>query len=82
MHYHNINVFCMQFQAHAVADGSGNAETPMEVIVHVIDQNDNSPVFTNSTYLGEVAEASPKGTAIGSKPEKKFHFCKTHTVEQ
>lgn len=72
----------MQFQAHAVADGSGNAETPMEVIVHVIDQNDNSPVFTNSTYLGEVAEASPKGTAIGSKPEKKFHFCKTHTVEQ
>uniref|UniRef100_A0A671VC54 Cadherin-1 n=1 Tax=Sparus aurata TaxID=8175 RepID=A0A671VC54_SPAAU len=52
------------FQAHAVADGSGNAETPMEVIVNVIDQNDNSPVFTNSTYLGEVAEASPKGHTV------------------
>ncbi|XP_073338372.1 B-cadherin-like [Pagrus major] len=52
------------FQAHAVADGSGNAETPMEVIVHVIDQNDNSPIFSKSTYLGEVAEASPEGFEV------------------
>lgn len=55
----------MQFQAHAVADGSGNAEEPMEIIVNVIDQNDNKPVFSQDTYLGEVAEASPIGTVSG-----------------
>ncbi|KAM9803896.1 B-cadherin-like [Neosynchiropus ocellatus] len=48
------------FQAHAVADGSGNAEEPMEITVKVIDQNDNKPIFSQDTYLGEVAEASPK----------------------
>ncbi|XP_042357473.1 B-cadherin-like [Plectropomus leopardus] len=52
------------FQAHAVADGSGNAEEPMEIVVKVIDQNDNKPVFTQDTYLGEVAEASPKGFQV------------------
>uniref|UniRef100_A0A4W6G7P4 Cadherin-1 n=1 Tax=Lates calcarifer TaxID=8187 RepID=A0A4W6G7P4_LATCA len=50
------------FQAHAVAEGSGNAEEPMDIVVIVIDQNDNKPVFTQDTYLGEVPEASPKGT--------------------
>ncbi|KAM3606926.1 uncharacterized protein V6R79_025683 [Siganus canaliculatus] len=48
------------FQAHAVADGAGKAEEPMEIIVYVIDQNDNKPIFTQETFVGEVAEASPK----------------------
>ncbi|XP_078129366.1 cadherin-1-like isoform X2 [Sander vitreus] len=48
------------FQAHAVADGSGNAEAPMDITVKVIDQNDNKPTFTQSTFLGEVPEASKK----------------------
>ncbi|XP_044071046.1 LOW QUALITY PROTEIN: B-cadherin-like [Siniperca chuatsi] len=52
------------FQAHAVADGSGNAEQPMDITVIVIDQNDNNPVFTQTTYLGEVAEASPIGFEV------------------
>nr|XP_046258839.1 B-cadherin-like isoform X4 [Scatophagus argus] len=52
------------FQAHAVADGSGNAEDPMDIIVNVIDQNDNKPIFTQNTYLGEVAEASPKNFEV------------------
>ncbi|XP_040905076.1 cadherin-1 isoform X3 [Toxotes jaculatrix] len=51
-------------QAHAVADGSGNAEDPMDIIVNVIDQNDNRPVFTQDTFLGTVPEASAKGTVI------------------
>ncbi|XP_029306156.1 B-cadherin [Cottoperca gobio] len=46
------------FEAHAVADGSGNAEAPMDIVVKVIDQNDNNPIFTQDTFLGEVAEAS------------------------
>lgn len=61
-HVYNSNVFpCVQFQAHAVAEGSGNAEETMEIVVNVIDQNDNKPVFSQDTYLGEVPEASAKG---------------------
>ncbi|KAM9847693.1 B-cadherin-like [Aulostomus maculatus] len=48
------------FQAHAVAQGAVNAEEPMEIIVNVIDQNDNKPVFSQATFLGQVPEASPK----------------------
>ncbi|XP_072292923.1 B-cadherin-like [Eucyclogobius newberryi] len=47
------------FMAHAVAEGSGQAEKPMEIKVIVIDMNDNRPLFTKDTYLGEVAESSP-----------------------
>uniref|UniRef100_A0A672FSW6 Cadherin-1 n=1 Tax=Salarias fasciatus TaxID=181472 RepID=A0A672FSW6_SALFA len=57
------------FQAHAVAEGSGNAEEPMNITVIVIDQNDNKPIFVNQTFKGEVAEASPIGTVIAVKAE-------------
>ncbi|XP_070696560.1 B-cadherin-like [Pempheris klunzingeri] len=53
-----------RFEAHAVADGLGNAETPMDIIVNVIDQNDNKPFFIQSTFLGNVPEASPKGFEV------------------
>lgn len=52
---------CVQLKAHAVAEGSGNAEEPMDIIVNVLDQNDNKPVFSQETYLGQVPEASPIG---------------------
>uniref|UniRef100_A0AAV2JPA8 Cadherin domain-containing protein n=1 Tax=Knipowitschia caucasica TaxID=637954 RepID=A0AAV2JPA8_KNICA len=47
------------FLAHAVAAGSGQAEKPMDIKVIVIDMNDNKPIFTQNTYIGEVAESSP-----------------------
>nr|XP_020455556.1 cadherin-1 [Monopterus albus] len=53
-----------RFLAHAVAEGVGNAETPMEIVVNVIDQNDNNPVFTQDIFLGVVPEASPKGFEV------------------
>ncbi|XP_042357602.1 cadherin-1-like isoform X2 [Plectropomus leopardus] len=52
------------FVAHAVADGSVNVEEPMEIVLTVIDLNDNKPIFTQDTYQGEVAEASPKGFEV------------------
>ncbi|TDH15498.1 hypothetical protein EPR50_G00032110 [Perca flavescens] len=33
----------------------------MDIVVKVIDQNDNRPTFNQSTFVGEVAEASPEG---------------------
>ncbi|KAL1007137.1 hypothetical protein UPYG_G00082570 [Umbra pygmaea] len=47
--------------AHAVAVGSVNTEEPMEIIVKVIDQNDNKPIFTKETFKGEVLESSRLG---------------------
>lgn len=52
------------FQAHAVSDGAGKAEEPMDIIVNVIDQNDNPPIFAQDTFLGEVAEASPNNFEV------------------
>lgn len=54
----------LQFKAYAVAGGSGDAEEPMDIVVNVIDQNDNKPVFVNNTFLGEVPEASPKSIEL------------------
>ncbi|KAL3972482.1 polyhomeotic-like protein 2 [Sarotherodon galilaeus] len=51
------------FLAHAVADGAGQAEDPMEIIVNVIDQNDNKPYFTVE-YNADVAEATAIGTEV------------------
>ncbi|XP_034464195.1 cadherin-1-like isoform X1 [Hippoglossus hippoglossus] len=52
------------FQAHAAVDGSLNAEQPMDIMVIVIDQNDNKPVFGQDTFLGEVPESSPTGFEV------------------
>ncbi|XP_008427220.1 B-cadherin-like [Poecilia reticulata] len=52
-------------KAHAVvAGGTTSAEEPMEIVINVIDQNDNKPIFTKATYTGEVPEASEKGTEV------------------
>ncbi|KAL3972419.1 XC chemokine receptor 1 [Sarotherodon galilaeus] len=51
------------FEAHAVVEGAGQAEAPMEIIVHVIDQNDNKPYFTTE-YKANIAEATAIGTEV------------------
>uniref|UniRef100_A0A3B4DYB1 Cadherin domain-containing protein n=1 Tax=Pygocentrus nattereri TaxID=42514 RepID=A0A3B4DYB1_PYGNA len=48
----------VQLQAHAIAADGEDREEPMEIIVEVIDMNDNTPVFTQSPFLGSVPEAS------------------------
>uniref|UniRef100_A0A3B5LRC9 Cadherin domain-containing protein n=1 Tax=Xiphophorus couchianus TaxID=32473 RepID=A0A3B5LRC9_9TELE len=50
--------------AHAMTQGGEYVEEPMEIIINVIDQNDNKPIFNQSIYMGEVPEASQKGKVI------------------
>ncbi|XP_043991478.1 EP-cadherin [Gambusia affinis] len=50
-----------ELQVQAVVDGSAPAEAPELIVVKVIDQNDNKPVFT---FLGNVAESSPIGSEV------------------
>ncbi|XP_056147231.1 cadherin-1-like [Lampris incognitus] len=51
-------------KAHALKLGSGDAEAPMDIIVNVIDQNDNKPIFTKEIFAGEVPEVSPIGYEV------------------
>ncbi|XP_066511038.1 uncharacterized protein [Hoplias malabaricus] len=47
-------------QVHAVA-AEGVGESPLEIIVNVIDMNDDKPVFTQDTFHGFVPEAATLG---------------------
>ncbi|KAK7169690.1 hypothetical protein R3I94_000052 [Phoxinus phoxinus] len=47
--------------AHATGVGVDIKEAPMEIIVNVLDQNDNKPVFTQNPFIGNVPEASEIG---------------------
>ncbi|KAI7814012.1 hypothetical protein IRJ41_006177 [Triplophysa rosa] len=45
--------------AYAIGEG-GIKEKPMEIIIYVIDQNDNKPVFTENPFNGQVPDAASK----------------------
>ncbi|XP_077057635.1 cadherin-1 [Siphateles boraxobius] len=47
--------------ADATAVGQNIRENPMEIIVNVMDQNDNKPIFTQNPFNGNVAEAAEIG---------------------
>ncbi|XP_061899829.1 protocadherin beta-16-like [Entelurus aequoreus] len=36
----------------------------MQINVHVLDANDNAPVFTKSSYKATISENAPKGTSV------------------
>ncbi|XP_050957583.1 cadherin-2-like, partial [Labeo rohita] len=49
---------------HALGLDVNIAEKPMEIVVNVIDQNDNKPVFTQNPFNGHVHEAATKGRCM------------------
>uniref|UniRef100_A0A4W4GZ39 Cadherin-1 n=1 Tax=Electrophorus electricus TaxID=8005 RepID=A0A4W4GZ39_ELEEL len=53
-----------ELQAHAVAQDGNIKEQPMDIVINVIDQNDNKPIFTQDPFRGSVAEASNIGFEI------------------
>ncbi|RXN14599.1 cadherin-4-like isoform X2 [Labeo rohita] len=48
--------------AHAAAlSASSTAEKPIEIVIHVSDQNDNKPVFIQNPFNGHVREDAKRG---------------------
>ncbi|XP_076830009.1 cadherin-1-like [Brachyhypopomus gauderio] len=50
-----------ELQAHAEGQDGSVKEQPLEIVINVIDQNDNQPVFTQDIFVGSV----PGGCEIG-----------------
>ncbi|XP_074534517.1 cadherin-13 [Halichoeres trimaculatus] len=49
----------------STTDFDGNlVEGPAILVITVIDQNDNRPIFKETRYTGEVLEGSPNGTIV------------------
>lgn len=52
---------CSQLEV-STTDFAGNlVEGPAILVITVIDQNDNRPIFKETHYTGEVLEGSPTG---------------------
>ncbi|CAJ0930543.1 unnamed protein product [Ranitomeya imitator] len=51
-------------KSHAVSANGQSVEEPMDIIIEVIDQNDNRPVFTEQVFRGSVKEGVPPGTPV------------------
>ncbi|XP_058820979.1 cadherin-related tumor suppressor [Topomyia yanbarensis] len=56
--YYSLTVTCTD-------EGDPARSSSVPVIVHVIDENDNPPQFTNSTFIFSVAENEPADTFVG-----------------
>ncbi|XP_053555384.1 blastomere cadherin [Bombina bombina] len=52
--------------SHAVSENGQPVEEPMEIIIAVIDQNDNPPIFTEAVFRGSVKEGVQPGTSVMS----------------
>ncbi|XP_019749817.1 cadherin-13 isoform X1 [Hippocampus comes] len=49
----------------STTDLNGNlVDGPVILVISVIDQNDNRPIFKETRYTGEVLEGSPTGTTV------------------
>lgn len=50
-----------QLFSHAVSANGQPMEDPMEIIITVMDQNDNKPVFTKQLFVGYIEENAKPG---------------------
>ncbi|XP_015148067.2 cadherin-1 isoform X1 [Gallus gallus] len=50
--------------SHAVSASGQPVEDPMEIIITVMDQNDNKPVFIKEVFVGYIEENAKPGTSV------------------
>ncbi|POI25920.1 hypothetical protein CIB84_010330, partial [Bambusicola thoracicus] len=50
--------------SHAVSASGQPVEDPMEIIITVMDQNDNKPVFVKEVFVGYIEENAKPGTSV------------------
>lgn len=56
--YYSLTVICSD-------DGKPSRSSSVPVIIHIIDENDNAPQFTNSTFTFGIAENEPADSFVG-----------------
>lgn len=56
--YYSLTVMCSD-------NGTPPRSSTVPVIIHVIDENDNAPQFTNSTFTFSIAENEPIDSFVG-----------------
>lgn len=56
--YYSLTVTCSD-------EGIPSRSSNVPVIIHVIDENDNSPQFTNSTFIFTIPENEPSDSFVG-----------------
>lgn len=49
----------------AIDHGKPSRSSQVPVVVHVLDENDNSPQFTNTTFVFKIKENEPPDTFVG-----------------
>ncbi|KAM4018578.1 cadherin-1-like isoform 2-T2 [Anomaloglossus baeobatrachus] len=54
----------VQVTTFSISESGQTLEGPMEIVIKVVDQNDNKPVFTQEYYDGGVKEDALPGTAV------------------
>lgn len=56
--YYSLTVICSD-------EGNPSRSSSVPVVIHIIDENDNAPQFTNSTFSFGIAENEPADSFVG-----------------
>lgn len=57
----NLPGVSLQLRAHAVDLNGNQVESPIDIVINVIDMNDNRPEFIHQIWNGSVPEGSKPG---------------------
>ncbi|KAM7357712.1 FAT atypical cadherin kugelei isoform 3-T4 [Cochliomyia hominivorax] len=71
-----------QFNLTLKATNMASASSFHNIVVHILDTNDNSPIFIQTEYFGQISEASEPGTHVFSNhSQNSLIFLKTSDAD-